>query len=145
MPDGPSTAEMPFAPDYSGQEQKSPMGSAYILHQYLAETDERAFILQYQTFPNDVDVSNPRTNLQGGVDSADNAKNLLGGKWTTVEWSIFQGLPAVATIGTHTSGFDLRTFSVVRGRQLFVLVYVGPKGTAGDADAQRYLASLKLR
>ena len=49
------------------------------LHQYLLEQGEVAYIVQTAIYPDDINVSNPRINLQGGLDNL--AKGMEGGKW----------------------------------------------------------------
>jgi hypothetical protein len=52
-------------------------------------------------------------------------------------------LPAADAVGAR-EGAEIRSYSVLRGRQLFTLIYVGAPGTAKAADAERFVASLKV-
>jgi hypothetical protein len=42
------------------------------------------------------------------------------------------------------SGKAIRSFLVLRGRQIVSLTYAGPIGSAQSADAVRFIGSLKL-
>jgi hypothetical protein len=120
---------------------KTGTGSLYTVHQYLLEQDDAAYIVQTATYPEDINVSNPRTNLQGGLDNL--AKSMESAKWTSVDWVTHQGLTATDAVGTR-SGHAIRSFSVMKGRQVFTLIYAGGPGTARSADVNRFVASLRV-
>ena len=61
------SAEMPAAPNYTAKEMRSAAGSVYTMHQYLLEHGDVAYVAQTAVYPPDVNVSNHRTNLQGGL------------------------------------------------------------------------------
>jgi hypothetical protein len=111
------------------------------LHQYLLEQGDLAFLVQTATYPAEVNLATPRANLQGGLDSV--AKNMDGGKWTSVEWTTHQGLPAVAAVGVRGAK-AIRSFLVLQGRQLVTLTYVGPMSSAQSPDVDRFIGSLRL-
>jgi len=134
-------AEMPAAPKYSSVEMKTNSGSNYAMHQYLLELGDTAYVVQTAVYPDDVNVSNPRINLQGGLDNA--AKNMDGGKWASVDWLTHQGSTASDAVGVR-AGNAVRTFSVMKGRQIFTLTYAGPAGTARSADVNRFVGSLRV-
>jgi hypothetical protein len=135
------TAELPAAPKYSTTEMKTGTGSLYTVHQYLLEQGDVAFIVQAATYPEDINVSNPRTNLQGGLDNL--AKSMEGAKWGSVDWVTLQGLTATDAVGAR-GGHAIRSFSVMKGRQVFTLIYAGAPGTARSADVNRFVASLRI-
>jgi hypothetical protein len=86
-------------------------------------------------------VSNHKANLQGGLDNA--AKNMEGGKWASVGWQSHQGLTAVDAIGVRGE-HAIRSFSVMKGRQIVTLTYAGPPGSARSADVDRFVGSLRI-
>jgi hypothetical protein len=135
------TADLPAPPQYTTTEVKTGMGSLYTVHQYLLEQGDAAYIVQMATYPEDINVSNPRTNLQGGLDNL--AKSMEGAKWVSVDWVSHQGLTASDAVGTR-SGHAIRSFSVMKGRQVFTLIYAGEPGTARSADVNRFVASLRV-
>jgi hypothetical protein len=135
------TAELPAAPKYTTTEMKTGTGSLYTVHQYLLEQGDVAFIVQAATYPEDINVSNPRTNLQGGLDNL--AKSMEGAKWSSVDWVTLQGLTATDAVGAR-AGHAIRSFSVMKGRQVFTLIYAGAPGTARSADVNRFVASLRI-
>jgi hypothetical protein len=135
------SAEMPAAPNYTAKEMRSAAGSVYTMHQYLLEHGDVAYVAQTAVYPADVNVSNHRTNLQGGLDNA--AKNMASGKWTSVGWGTHQGLTSVEAIGERAN-HAIRSFSVMKGRQIITLTYAGPAGSARSADADRFIASLRI-
>jgi hypothetical protein len=134
-------ADLPAPPTYTTTEVKTGTGSLYTVHQYLLEQGDVAYIVQMATYPEDINVSNPRTNLQGGLDNL--AKSMEGAKWTSVDWVSHQGLTASDAVGTR-SGHAIRSFSVMKGRQVFTLIYAGEPGTARSADVNRFVASLRV-
>jgi len=135
------TADLPAPPQYTTTEMKTGTGSLYIVHQYLLEQGDVAYIVQMATYPEDINVSNPRTNLQGGLDNL--AKSMEGAKWVSIDWVSHQGLTASDAVGTR-SGHAIRSFSVMKGRQVFTLIYAGEPGTARSADVNRFVASLRV-
>jgi hypothetical protein len=135
------SAEMPAAPKYTSQEMRTAAGSPYTMHQYLLEQGNVAYVAQTAIYPADVNVSNHRTNLQGGLDNA--AKNMEGGKWASIGWGTYQGLTSVDAVGERTS-HAIRSFSVMKGRQIITLTYAGPTGSARSPDAERFMTSLRI-
>jgi hypothetical protein len=107
----------------------------------LLEQGDVAFIVQAATYPEDINVTNPRVNLQGGLDNL--AKSMEGAKWVTVDWVTHQGLTATDAVGAR-SGHAIRSFSVMKGRQVFTLIYAGAPGTARSADVNRFVGSLRI-
>lgn len=135
------SADMPAAPQYKPVPMKTAAGSVYTMHQYLLEQGNVAFVAQTAVYPDDVNVSNPKVNLQGGLDNA--AKNMEGGKWISIDWLTHQGSVASDAVGSR-EGNAIRSFSVMKGRQIFTLTYAGPPGTARSADVNRFVGSLRV-
>lgn len=134
-------AEMPGAPKYSTTRLKA-SGTSYTLHQYLFERGQQAFIVQSATYPRDVNVSDPQAALQIGLTNT--AKRMEGGKWASVDWMKHDGsLMAVDASGSR-EGQDVRSYQVLKGRQVFTLIYAGPPGTSRSDEASRFLGSLKI-
>ena len=140
-PDSTFTADLPAAPKYTTTPMKTSAGSGYTMHQYLLELGSVAYVVQTAVYPADVNVSNHKANLQGGLDNA--AKNMEGGKWASIDWSTRQGLTAVDATGVR-QGFAIRSFSTMKGRQIVTLTYAGPAGTARSPDADRFVGSLRM-
>ena len=140
-PDRSFTADLPAEAKYTTTQMKTSAGSDYVMHQYLLEQGPVAYVVQTAVYPADINVSNPRANLQAGLDNA--AKNMEGGKWASVGWLTHQGLTAVDATGERSS-HTIRSFSVMKGRQIFTLTYAGPPGTARSADVNRFIGSLRV-
>ena len=135
------TADLPDTPKYTATQMKTATGSLYTVHQYLLEKGDVAFIVQAATYPEDINVSNPRINLQGGLDNL--AKSMEGAKWGSVDWVSHQGLTAADAVGSR-GGHAIRSFSVMKGRQVFTLIYAGAPGTARSADVDKFVGSLRI-
>jgi hypothetical protein len=71
------------------------------------------------------------------------AKGMEGGKWISIDWLTHQGLIASDAVGSK-GGNAIRSFSVMKGRQIFTLTYAGPPGTARAADVNRFVGSLRV-
>jgi hypothetical protein len=140
-PDKTFTADLPAAPKYTTTQMKTSTGSSYTMHQYLYEQGNVAYVVQTAIYPQDVNVANPRTNLQGGIDNA--AKGMEGGKWGSVDWVTREGKMAVDAVGER-GGNAIRSFSLMKDRQILTLTYAGPPGSAKSADVERFVASLRL-
>jgi hypothetical protein len=136
--DGSFTVEMPAEPDYTTTPVKTGGGKDYVRYNYIAEEGGRAFVLQTATYPSDVNLSKPKANLQSGLDSA--AKQMEGGKWGNVRWTTYQGQPATDATAMRPP-YEVRNFSVIKGRTIFTLTYAGPPGTAQSADVNRFINS----
>lgn len=140
--DGSFTVEMPAEPEYTTTPVKTVGGKDYIRHNYVGELGGRAFVLQTATYPDDVDLSNPKSNLQSGLDSA--AGQMDGGKWTDVKWGTYQDVATTDAVGTRAP-FQVRNFAVIKGRTIYTLTYAGPPGTAQLADVDRFIKSLVVK
>jgi len=140
-PDNSPIAELPAAPTYTSSRVATSTGSLYTLHQYLLEQGDAAYIVQTAVYPEDINVANPRVNLQGGLDNL--AKGMEGAKWGSVDWVMHQGMTAADAVGAR-SGHAIRSFSAMKGRQVFTLIYAGMPGTARSADVNRFIASLRV-
>ena len=133
--------EMPGAAKYSTSKSKTRSGEEYTMHIYVVETGAEAFVVQTAVFPASVDTSNPRGNLQGGLDNA--MRNMDGKTWQSVTWTSVQGLVAVDAVGAR-DGHAIRTFSLMDGARIVALTYAGPRGTTGSSNATRFLKSLRI-
>jgi hypothetical protein len=60
-----------------------------------------------------------------------------------VNWVTHHGLTAVEADGAQ-NGLEVRTYSVVNGRRIYVLTYAGPAGTTRSDDVNRFLTSLRI-
>jgi hypothetical protein len=137
--DGSFTIEMPVEPSYETERARTGRGRGYTRHNYVAEEEGRAFLVQVATYPSDVDLSDRKATLQAGLGNA--ADQMEGGKWSEVRWVSYQSEPAIEAIATRPP-FQVRNFSVIKGRTLFTLTYVGPPNTAQSADVNRFFSSL---
>jgi hypothetical protein len=135
------SVELPAAPEYTASDLKTGAGAPYTLHQYVVDAGELAYVVQSTTYPAEVNLANPRANLQGGLDNV--AKGLEGGRWTTIDWLSYEGHQAVSAVGVR-GGNAVRSFSVLQGRNLVTLTFAGPPGSARSTDAERFIGSLRL-
>ena len=140
-PDSSFTAELPAAPKYTASRVATGTGSLYTVHQYLLEQGDVAYIVQSAVYPDDINVTNPRLNLQGGLDNL--AKGMEGSKWGSIDWVTHQGMTAADAVGLK-NGHAIRSFSLMKGRQVFTLIYAGTPGTARSADVNRFVGSLRV-
>jgi hypothetical protein len=140
--DGSFTVEMPAEPQYTTTPVKTGAGTDYTRNNYISEEGGRAFVLQTATYPSDVNLSNRKSNLQAGLDSA--ANQMEGGKWANIRWTTYQGEPATDASGVKPP-FHVRNFSVIKGRTIYTLTYAGPPGTATSADVNRFINSLLVK
>ena len=134
-------ADMPGVPARSSGPAKTGSGELYTTETYVLEAGERAFVAQTAIFPASINTSNPRVNLQGGLDNA--MKNMDGKAWASVRWTTIQGLLAVEATGAR-GGHAVRMLSLMDGPRIVVLTYAGPPGSASSSDAMRFLSSLRL-
>jgi hypothetical protein len=135
------TVELPAAPDYTTTELRTGAGAPYTMHQYVVNRGDLAYLVWSATYPAEVNVAAPRDNLQGGLDNA--AKGMEGGRWGSIDWMTHQGHVAVDAVGVRR-GKAIRSFLVLKGRQIVSLTYAGPIGSAQSPDAARFIGSLKL-
>jgi hypothetical protein len=135
------SVELPAPPQHAAKQLTSGAGVPYTLERYLLEQDEAAFVVETVTYPPEVTLAAPRTHLQEGLDNA--GKNMSGGKWARVDWVTREGVAAVDALGVR-GGKEVRTFSVLKGRQLVTLTYAGPSGSGQGDDVNRFIASLRF-
>ncbi len=134
--------EMPGAPVYKILDTASPNGTPFAYHSYSLEYRRLAFVAQTALYPADVDVRQPRLNLQSALD--DRAQRLAGGKWTQVDWKTVQGAPAVESTGPLPGGNGLRQLVVLKGHRYVSLGYMGPADAMRAPEAERFFRSLRL-
>jgi hypothetical protein len=131
------TFEMPGKPVYSTQS-----GNGMTLKQYLLDESARAFTAQTVVYPPGF-ISDAKARLQEMLDAS--GKQLQGGKWKTVNWSTFKGLPATDTVGVMQNKLEMRSFAIIKGNQAFLLTYGGAPGTMSSPDAKRFFESLTVQ
>jgi hypothetical protein len=134
--------EMPGAPVYKVLDTVSAGGTRFVYHSYSLEYRRLSFVAQTALYPADVDVRNPKLNLQSVLD--DRAQRLAGGKWTQVDWKQVQGAPGVESIGPLPGGNTLRQLVVLKGRRYVSLGYLAPADAMRAPEAQRFFSSLRL-
>ncbi len=136
------TVQMPAKPEYKISPLRSPAGTAFNLHSYLLTNGPVDYVAQTETYPADIDVSQPRAVLQAALDAT--ALYLVGGKWDKITWRQVQGAPAADASGTFKDGRTFRNLVVLKGRQFYSLGFRGPLGMDRILDADRFFASLKV-
>lgn len=134
-------ADMPGVPKHSVSKGKTGAGDVYTMDVYLLEAGNEAFVAQTAVYPASVDTSNPRVNLQAGLDNA--MRNMDGKAWTSVDWTTVQGVLAVEAVGAR-GGHAIRMFSLLDGPRIVALTYAGPPGSASSSNATRFVKSLRL-
>ncbi len=133
--------DMPGIPKHTTRQNKTGSGDGYASDSYLVESGNEAFVVMTAVYPASVDTSNPRRNLQGGMDKARmgmDDKTLQNVKWGTI-----RGLPTVDIAGVRT-GFAIRTFTIMDGKRIVVLTYAGPPGSENSSNATRFVGSLRV-
>jgi hypothetical protein len=134
--------DMPGEPVYKVIDTRSSGGTAFAYHSYSLEYRRLSFVAQTALYPADVDVRQPRLNLQSVL--ADRAQRLQGGKWTSVDWLEVQGVPAAESVGSVQGGSVLRQFVLLKGRRYVSLAYLAPAGALRTPEAERFFKSLRL-
>jgi hypothetical protein len=140
-PGGSFFVDLPGAPQATEAPMKLSSGGEYTMHQLIVELDDSAFVVQSAVYPSSVDLSDPRANLQGGLDNA--AKGHDGGRWLEVNWTMRQGLQAVDGVA-HRGDTVIHNFSLLNGRQIIALTYAGPLGTERSAEVNRFIDSMRV-
>ena len=134
--------EMPGAPVYKVLDAVSAGGTPFAYHSYSLDYRRLAFVAQSALYPADVDVRQPKLNLQTALD--DRAQRLAGAKWTSVDWKTVQGAPAVESIGPLAGGNALRQLVLLKGRRYVSLGYLAPADAMRAPEAERFFRSLRL-
>ena len=134
--------DMPGEPTYKVIDTQSPGGAAFAYHSYSLELGGLSFVAQTALYPADVDVSQPRQNLQSALD--DRAQRLAGAKWTSVDWRTVLGAPAVESVGSIQGGNLLRQLVLLKGRRYVSLAYLAPANQLRTPQADRFFGSLRF-
>jgi hypothetical protein len=134
--------DMPGRPIYRVIDTTTPAGTAFVYHSYSLEYRRLSFVAQTALYPADVDVRQPRLNLQSALD--DRAQRLAGSKWTQVDWKSVQGAPAVESTGPLPGGNGLRQLVVLKGHRYVSLGYMAPADAMRAPEAERFFRSLRL-
>jgi len=141
-PDHAFVVDMPGEPVYKVIDSASPGGTAFALHSYSLDYQGLSFVAQTALYPADVDVSQPRLNLQSVL--ADRAQRLTGGKWTSTDYRDVQGAQAVESLGTVPGGNVLRQLLLLKGRRYLSLACLGRSDAVRAPVAERFFKSLRL-
>jgi hypothetical protein len=141
-PDNSFVVDMPGEPIYKVIDTQSPGGTAFTYHSYSLEYRRLSFVAQTALYPADVDVRQPRLNLQSILD--DRAQRLAGGKWTSVDWRNVQGAPAADSVGSVQGGSVVRQLVLLKGRRYVSLAYLAPADALRTPEADRFFKSLRL-
>ena len=141
-PDHSFIVDMPGEPVYKVIDTRSPGGTAFAYHSYSLEYRRLSFVAQTALYPADVDVRQPKLNLQSVLD--DRAQRLQGGKWTSVDWRDLQGAPAAESVGAMAGGNMLRQLVLLKGRRYVSLGYLAPADALRTPEADRFFKSLRL-
>jgi len=128
----------------TGQTEPSD-GRTSTIHQHvywnLAPGRIMSFGVQYTEYPNGTDVSNPRNNLQSGMNRA--ARLMDGGRFDRVAWRAIAGRPAFDVVGYRGQRVN-RIFAVLRGRRAYTLTFAGPRGSEHGPEAKRFFRSFRF-
>jgi predicted secreted Zn-dependent protease len=141
-PDNAFIVDMPGEPVYKVIDTRSPAGTSFAYHSYSLDYRRLAFVAQTALYPADVDVRQPKLNLQSVLD--DRAQRLMGGKWTSVDWRDVQGVPAAESVGSVQGGSVLRQLVLLKGRRYVSLAYLAPADASRTPESDRFFKSLRL-
>jgi hypothetical protein len=141
-PDNAFIVDMPGEPVYKLIDTVSPGGTKFVYHSYSLDYRRLAFVAQTALYPADVDVSQPKLNLQSVLD--DRAQRLAGGKWASVDWREISGAPAAESIGSVAGGSVLRQLVLLKGRRYVSLACLGPAEALRTPEVERFFRSLRL-
>ena len=134
--------DMPGEPVYKLIDTVSPGGTRFVYHSYSLDYRRLAFVAQTALYPADVDVRQPKSNLQSVLD--DRAQRLAGGKWTKIDWREVQGAPAADSVGPIQGGSVLRQLVLLKGRRYVSLACLAPADALRTPEAERFFQSLRL-
>ena len=133
--------DMPGEPVYKLIDTVSAGGTPFVYHSYSLDYRRLAFVAQTALYPADVDVSQPRLNLQSVLD--DRAQRLAGGTWTRIDWREVSGAPAAESIGSVAGGSLLRQLVLLKGRRYVSLGCLGPADALRTPEVERFFKSLR--
>ena len=134
--------DMPGEPVYKLIDTVSPGGTPFVYHSYSLDYRRLAFVAQTALYPADVDVRQPRLNLQSVLD--ERAQRLAGGKWTKIDWREVQGVSAADSVGPIEGGSVLRQLVLLKGRRYVSLACLAPADALRTPEAERFFQSLRL-
>jgi hypothetical protein len=140
-PEDAFTAELPATPKYAEGQAATPAGVAYTTHQYQLDHGGSAYVVQFVAYPKDVVVADQQWVLRQALDRT--AAGMDGGKWTSTNFVKLKGALAVDAMGQR-GGNEVRSYMVLKGRQLFTMIHIGGAGSAASPDTERFMASLKI-
>ena len=141
-PDNAFIVDMPGEPVYKLIDTVSPGGTKFVYHSYSLDYRRLSFVAQTALYPADVDVSQPKLNLQSVLD--DRAQRLAGSKWAKIDWREVSGAPAAESTGSVAGGNVLRQLVLLKGRRYVSLACLGPAEALRTPEVERFFKSLRL-
>lgn len=141
-PDNAFIVDMPGEPVYKLIDTVSPGGTKFVYHSYSLDYRRLAFVAQTALYPADVDVRQPKLNLQSVLD--DRAQRLAGGRWVRIDWREVSDAPAAESIGSIAGGSVLRQLVLLKGRRYVSLACLGPAEALRAPEVERFFGSLRL-
>ena len=136
------TVEMPGIPDHRIVNDVTARGTTFTLHSYSLEIGGYSYVAQTALYPVDVDVTQPRTILQAALNGR--VQQLVGRKWTSVEWREIAGAAAVESVGALAGGNALRQLNLLKERRFVSLAFLGNAAGVKGVEAERFFKSLKM-
>jgi len=136
------TVEMPGVPDHRIVNDVTARGTTFTLHSYSLEVGGYSYVAQTALYPFDVDITQPRRLLQTALDGR--AQQLVGRKWTKVEWREIAGAAAVESMGALAGGNALRQLTLLKERRFVSLAFMGSAAGATGVEAERFFKSLRM-
>lgn len=138
-PDSSYVIDVPGDPDPSESDVTGEGPRRLEWHIVFVDVGRTTYVIQTGVYPADADMSDPTSLLNDRLTGL--RRRLVGGDYSSVEWISHKSSPAVDAIG-EMEGMAIRSFSVLKGRRVINLVYVGPKDTARSPEAERFIGSL---
>ncbi len=136
------TVEMPGIPDHRIVNDVTARGTTFTLHSYSLEIGGYSYLAQTALYPLDADLTQPRTILQAALNGR--IQQLVGRKWTSIEWREIAGAAAVESVGALAGGNALRQFNLLKERRFVSLAFLGNAAGVMGLEAERFFKSLKM-
>ena len=140
-PDGRFSIEMPGNPEHTERvgEAANPAISQHI---YISRSSGMTFVVITSVYPDTVDLSNPRSNLEKAVDILVKSKKY---KADDLVWKKINGFDALeVTLTQLESMIQSQNISLFAGYSRISATISGPPGSVQSPEAKRYIESLSV-
>jgi hypothetical protein len=138
LADGRFSIEMPDNAEHIA-EQKPVANTTYISHRHVAKSGDLTFIVFSGVYPDSIDFSNTRKNLEYAIAAVAKKSKIQSRFWRKI-----QGFDALEFTSIRDQKIESRSIALFAGHARISATVAGPVGSTSFPEAERFLNSIRV-